>query len=457
MNQLAVLVCLWFIVHCFRHDARENPDASSALWVPLAWMFLAGSRYVSSWLSLGASGASSAYDEGSPIDRAAFIALILVALVILSRRRLYWGQIVACNKLLVLYLFFCLISVSWSDEPSIGFRRWVKDLGNPIMALVILTDPKPLDAVGTLLRRLGYLLLPLSVLFIRHFPELGRDYHADGSPMYTGVGHQKNALGQLCLVVGTYLAWQIYLERDRFIGWARGRRWRLWIMAVMVAWLLHMSNSQTSLATLLVVLSILWLARRGFVMRVPTRLVVVLAGIAAMVASLEAALGLKNQVLELLGRDPSLTKRTDLWTLLFEVADNPMFGSGFMSFWSGERMAMIWNRLGTPVLQAHSGYIEQYLNLGYVGVAFVALLMLNGIAGARALAQSDAGFAHLRLCFVVAAAIYNYTEAAFYGINNMWVLMLCGLITVPRSALRGAPAHDDSDEMPLPQSSTARP
>ncbi len=432
MGPLAALLCIWFIVHCFRQDFRENEEASSALWVPLLWMFLAGSRYVSSWLSLGGPGDSGvSYDEGSPVDRLVFFALLMAGLVILKRRRLNWGQILSCNKLLATYVFFCLISILWSDAPYIGFKRWIKDLGNPVMAMVILTEPRPIQALGLVLRRLSYLMLPLSVLFIRFYPDLGRTYHYDGSPMYTGVGHQKNALGQMCLVTGMYFAWQVLQDRENFRAWPRGRRLRTWIMIAMVGWLLYMSNSQTSLATLLATVSILITARIGFIARQPTRLVGVLAFTALILASLETSFDLKNKVLELLGRDPGLTNRTDLWAILFDVADSPVLGAGFMSFWAGERLEIIWTRLGAGVLQAHSGYIEQYLNLGYVGVAFIVLLLLNGLLRARALARTDPSFAQFRLCMVVAAAMYNYTEAAFYGVNNMWVLLLCSLIFVP--------------------------
>lgn len=432
---LATALCLWFIAHLFVHDARENPDVSPALWVPLAWMFLAGSRYVSSWLSLGSPTDSGSYDEGSPVDRMVFFALLMAGLVILYRRRMDWGQVVAANKLILSYLLFCLVSILWSDEPFIGFKRWIKDLGNPVMALVILTEPKPLQALGTVLRRLSYLMLPLSVLFVRYFPELGRVYHYDGSPMYTGVGHQKNALGQMCLVTGIYFAWQVLLDREHFVSWTRARRLRMWVLIAMLGWLLYMSNSQTSLSALVLTIAILLTARMGFVARQPTRLLGLLITGALFFAVLEAAFDLKNTILELLGRDPGLTNRTDLWAILFDVAaehSNAVVGTGFMSFWAGDRLAIIWSRLGAGVLQAHSGYIEQYLNLGYVGVAFIVLLLLRGLFGARALARTDPAFAHLRLCFVVAAIAYNYTEAAFYGINNMWVLLLCGVIAVPQ-------------------------
>jgi len=36
----------------------------------------------------------------------------------------------------------------------------------------------------------------------------------------------------------------------------------------------------------------------------------------------------------------------------------------------------------------------------------------------------------LNLCFIVSAVLYNYTEASFYGINNIWLLLLFGITEV---------------------------
>ena len=49
------------------------------------------------------------------------------------------------------------------------------------MVLVILTEKRPYEAVGVILRRLAFLLLPLSVLFIRYYPDLGREYILRGA------------------------------------------------------------------------------------------------------------------------------------------------------------------------------------------------------------------------------------------------------------------------------------
>ena len=60
------------------------------------------------------------------------------------------------------------MSIAWTDEPFVLFKRWIKDLGNPIMALVILTEQRPYEAVGAILRRLGFFCLFLyrSCLFV---------------------------------------------------------------------------------------------------------------------------------------------------------------------------------------------------------------------------------------------------------------------------------------------------
>ena len=62
--------------------------------------------------------------------------------------------------------------------------------------------------------------------------------------------------------------------------------------------------------------------------------------------------------------------------------------------------------------------------------------MLSGLLKVRKHLDVDPLAAMLRLCFIVTAVLYNYTEAAFYGINNMWLLLLLGTMDI--SGQRGA-------------------
>src|SRR5262245_27234265 len=143
-------------------------------------------------------------------------------------------------------------------------------------------------------------------------------------------------------------------------------------------------------------------------------------------------LHLKELALSLLGRDPSFTNRTAVWQTLERLEVNPIVGAGFMSFWTGARLEEVWRLFGPGINQAHNGYLEQYLNLGYVGIAFIVLIMLSGLFKVRKHLSDDPAAGMLRLCFIVSAVLYNYTEASFYGMNNMWMLLLLGCLEVPR-------------------------
>ena len=119
-KQLAAVLCFMFIGYLFYVDFRRPDRGSPALWVPTIWMFLIGSRHVSAWLNLRPEF-DSAQDlaEGSPIDRAVFFGLIIAGILILARKKIDWERLLIKNGWLVLYLLYCLASVTWTDDPAL--------------------------------------------------------------------------------------------------------------------------------------------------------------------------------------------------------------------------------------------------------------------------------------------------------------------------------------------------
>jgi O-antigen ligase len=105
---------------------------------------------------------------------------------------------------------------------------------------------------------------------------------------------------------------------------------------------------------------------------------------------------------------------------------------GFWSFWTGARQEEVWRLLGHKFNQAHNGYLEQYLNLGYVGVAFIVIIMLSALFKLRRHLGLDHSAGMLRLSFLIVAILYNITEASFYGLNNMWMLFLLASMEGPQ-------------------------
>ena len=76
-----------------------------------------------------------------------------------------------------------------------------------------------------------------------------------------------------------------------------------------------------------------------------------------------------------MGRDSTLTGRTEIWTHVLWVAGNPLLGTGFESFWLGDRLANVWSIM-PGIQEAHNGYLEVYLNLGWIGVTLLAVIGL---------------------------------------------------------------------------------
>lgn len=427
---MGVMLLLW-------RERRVQPLASAALWIPWAWLVLASSRALSDWLGVGAPrGSVEAFADGSPIDRAVYLALLAAGLVVLARRRLPWADVVAVNKLLLAYGLYCAASTLWADVPAIAARRLAKDAGNLVMALIVLSEPAPWRAAALLLRRVALVLLPASVLFILAFPELGTSRRLDGSLMYTGVTNQKNELGRLCLVTGVALLWLLWHDKAAQARLPRLDRWVTLALAALAMALLLVSESRTALACLLLGAGLMLAVRLPLLRNRPARVVGAAVLGVALLTLADLTFGVRDEAFALLGRDPSLTHRTGIWRVLLAMPTQPALGEGFMSFWSGPRLQAIWTTLQAGIVQAHNGYLEQYLNLGVIGLGFMAALLVQGVLGARAQMATDVPGGLLRLAFLACAALYNVSEAAFHGQTAVWWLTLLGLVDT-RALRRG--------------------
>ncbi len=101
------------------------------------------------------------------VDKALFLFLITAGLSVLRRRGADWSSLVRNNKWLVIYFLYLGISVLWSDYPFVSFKRWIKDFGNVVMVLIILSEENPAESVRAFLSRWAYLLIPSSALVIK--------------------------------------------------------------------------------------------------------------------------------------------------------------------------------------------------------------------------------------------------------------------------------------------------
>jgi exopolysaccharide production protein ExoQ len=440
LQQIATVLFVIGILGLFYLDRNPKARTSKALWIPIVWLLIAGSRNVGQWLEMSSPmDQGERYLEGNPLDRAVLSVLIAFGVMVLFTRRRRVVAILRANAPLVLFFGFCALSCLWSDYPDVALKRWFRSVGDIVMVLVILTDPDWLSALKRVLARVAFLLFPLSVLLIRYYPNLGRGYNKAGSAMYwTGVTTDKNGLGMICLIFGLGTVW-------RFIEIYQGREGEkqtrpLIAQGVLVAtmiWLLWESNSMTSISCFVLAGGLMLATGRWAFARRPA-VTTLLAAFAVGVSAL-VLFGGFGSVLQALGRNPTLTGRTEVWDVLLPFAKNPLFGTGYESFWLGERLVRIGDLTANGIQEAHNGYLEIYLNLGLVGITFLAILIITGFRKIVLAVRRDPASGKVRLAYFVLAVIYNFTEAAFKMMSPVWMFFLLAVMAVPKPALSEDP------------------
>jgi O-antigen ligase len=155
-------------------------------------------------------------------------------------------------------------------------------------------------------------------------------------------------------------------------------------------------------------------------------------------------LGIGSSALQEMGRDASLTGRTEVWEVVLPFAVNPWVGAGFENFWIGERLQAIVRALGAGLNQAHNGYIEIYLNIGWVGLFLLVSLILCGYRNIMSSLRANPEMSGLKLAFFFICLVYNFTEAAFKIMSPVWLMFLWATMATPRSR-RPAVVHAVSD------------
>jgi O-antigen ligase len=151
------------------------------------------------------------------------------------------------------------------------------------------------------------------------------------------------------------------------------------MVCLMALWLFLRIDSMTSVFCFLMATSLMAATRLPLLARTAWMRHALVAVVLLFAASV-LFFGLGEDVLSSMGRDSSLTGRTGLWTIISGMNPNSMLGAGFEAFWRGPRVQHLAQTVGFTN-EAHSGYLEVYLNLGWIGLALLGLVFGRSASG----------------------------------------------------------------------------
>lgn len=427
----------------FRAARSEGGFPLALLW-PTLWYLVSASRSFGTWMyewDIRLPLISEMGVEGSPMDQFFLLSLILLGWTVLARRAFSWGQLFRDNRWAALLLFLMGASILWSDYSFTSFKRYIKVVGSLTMVLVILTDAQPYTALRTVLRTCLYLHLPLSIVCIKYFRTIGIEYSYLGtSHFWQGIATSKNTMGQVAMLGVAYFAWDL-VQNWKIRGWRHLNT----LYLLLSIYLLKGSNHGVSKTSILVallaasILFILYLNReRPAALHRFTRLAL-FGGMSLVVFIVTHSIvafdddSFLGTIVKLFGRDITLTDRLYIWQDVYRAASgNPLFGVGYGGFWIGRQANIPWNTHTWILGQAHSGYVDTYLQLGIAGWVILTGIILATYRRLVAALTTDFNFAAWRLTLFLVVLFVNITETTLLrGDHHLWFIFTACIWQVP--------------------------
>jgi len=439
---LMLFACLAFSWWVLRKQLASEEGFSAALWLPTIWIFRCASRSIDYWLE--GRGMELATLNGTVRDTehadAIFLGvLVLMAYTVLARRRLPWAQIIRANVWLFVLFGYIGVSCLWAGDIGTSLKRYFRTSGDLAMALIVLTEARPMAAFMAAVCRAAVLYVPLSVVLCKYFPNLGRlQSKSWNSPdMWLGVSSHKNTLAAfLMLAVFCYL-WRLWKARQGEVQLVKLGRPRWLCMEViylgMAGCLILYSRCRSSTAIIAIGMACLVFFlfeksgpyARAFFFRL--LVLALLAGAVQIFSYVFTGGSFAELLLAIQGKSVDLTGRTEYWPVLIHLGfDSPIFGAGYGGFWTSQMQEYFlaiskWGFLP----DAHNGYIETFLELGLVGLSLLLMVLVSAIRCSFRELSTNFERARVRLGFLSAILLHNYAEASFPIDNKiLWVAFL---------------------------------
>jgi exopolysaccharide production protein ExoQ len=312
---------------------------------------------------------SPTYDKVMILCQAIFFPLFLL-IAYRSWRQIAPGLIIA--RWLVLLCALAILSTLWSFGHLYTLRRAIIFSISTLFG-VYLGSRFSLEAqIRVFAAALGIAIVA-SLILGAAFPKLGVSQSVH-SGEWKGMFMHKNTLGMTM----TFSLLLFVFARPNILLTAR-------VFAVAGATiLLYESKSQTALLLAAVVPATYCICHLLRIRKRNTLPLWVAFVPALLVGAVGAAAGV-GPIFDALGRDSTLSGRTDLWkTALETIAAHPArewVGYGYSIFWSEKNpdMTAIFAQVGWFPGHGHNGYIDLYLDLGFCGLAIFLAGLLYAI------------------------------------------------------------------------------
>jgi len=346
------------------------------------------------------------------------IFAISVILIIFDRKEAL--RLAYRDKLFWLFTLIVFFSFLWSDLPIETLKTNREVLYMTAFGLYIATRFTLIEQVK-LIAKTFFIGAILSLIFALALPDIGI-HGIDHPGAWKGVYDYKNTFGSM-MIIGSLAFFSLPVSKplERFYKW--------FSIALLFAMIL-LCTSKTSLVIYFLIIFILAFYRK---FRWRGKISVVFLDIGILILSCVGTLIISQWVTLLtgLGKDPTMTGRTILWSgALLKLETRPLLGYGRSAFWlpqfSNAREIGFAVGTGFVAPHAHNGFIDIALDVGFIGAGIFLIVYFRAFFRSLRLAYAATKpEAIFPMAFLLFLAMNNMTESYMLRLANIyWILFI---------------------------------
>lgn len=352
------------------------------------------------------------------------IVFSLCALLFCTRLRGLYA-IAKENPTFVILAMLAITSSLWSQLPKESLKFGVFVAVNVCFAFFLAARFTP-EQQMRLFQLLGWCVILSSIFAALMFPQYGMDNQGEGVVgAWIGIFPHKNWCS---IMVAFLLAGAFYLKpTTHFTGVTRP------IYILLSLFVIYMSQSRTGwivAASLILYVCVTKYLRRY---QARDRLLITFASSGLAIVAVSAFVQYYTTIMFLLGKDPTLTGRTKIWTLaLYSAMKRPLLGYGYHAFWNGlqgeSANISLADRWIVPA--AHNGFLDLWLGLGLIGLALVMYSLVKAVRDSITCHRVGSSPAmEWYLCLVFVTVVSNIAELTLMVPNYLaWILYVLACV-----------------------------
>ena len=327
------------------------------------------------------------------------------SLCILTKRSKVYS-IIRKEKILMLFLLWCILSIAWSIDPLTTSKRLFRTLTLFTVTLSLLAHTTSTKEILSYIKPILYLYVFSSLVVCLTIPgAIDADFQT-----WRGFTTTKNSLGQdsvVCILLSFFIF-------KRETGYQK-------IIAAMILFfsiaLLFGSMSVTSITSFLVVslVGLIFISDTIFEpigLGRKTSLIIISFIIGILTFIVFFAPIILELIANFAGKNLTFTGRTILWAeMILEISKHLYFGVGYQAFWNINNPSLIYLYKIFVWLpnEAHNGYIDIINETGLVGLIIFFTVLIKYFSNLRKLREPNPW-----KWLVIATLIINLQESNLF-------------------------------------------